>query len=99
MPSVIDEDIHATEGVERGGDRAGDVVRLGDIGDDPGADDARLCQLLSGRREVFVAPARNDHLRACAAQRLGGHFADATPAAGDQRDLAGEIEELCCLHG
>ena len=69
-------------GVARDGQHLG-AGRLGDVG---------------GRRlDVLGAPARDDHARAEGGERLGGVVAERPRAAGDDRDLAGQVEQVADL--
>ncbi|MNG21819.1 hypothetical protein D3C84_1062270 [compost metagenome] len=48
---------------------------------------------------AFELAARHDHVGALLGQQFGDGFTDATAGAGDESDLAVEVEQLSLGHG
>jgi len=104
---IIDQDVDATEVTRGCGDELLSVLALGEIGGN-GQDlpSGFAADLVRRRFERFLAARADRDVRPLARQRAGDALADAETAAGDQRDLARQLQihesppdvEECGIH-
>ena len=88
QPGVVDDEVDAAEGEQRGVDRGPHGVGVGDVDGD--ADGDVGAAELGGRRGGLVdVEVGDDDARAVGGEPGGDGLADAAGGAGDERDAAG----------
>jgi hypothetical protein len=97
---VVDEDVDLAEPLHRLVRDALDLFGLARVGGDPARVDALVLQVRGGFLEVACLARGQQDLGAGFAQRLGDLQPEAARAAGDQRRLAGQVEQCLdrCAH-
>ena len=91
---VVDEDVHLAETRHRVLRHPHDLARLAHVGSDPERLDAALLQMPGRFLEVAGLARGEQDAGAGLAERLGDLQAEAARAAGDERGLAGKVEQL-----
>ncbi len=91
---VVDQDVHVAHTLQGLVSQAVDVGLLRSVGGDPAGVDAGGLQVGHGLFQVSRLARAEHDARTRLAQRMGHLQAQAARAAGDERGLALEIEEL-----
>ena len=97
-PGVVHEDVEPAESLDRGREGGLHLIGLRDVAGESQAVDVLRLELGLGRHEPLLASRGDRDGRSRFTQTLGDLQPQAARSARDERDLAGEIEELFDVH-
>src|SRR5690606_21557760 len=95
---VVDQDVEAAELLADLREHGLDLLHLADVAGDRSGLAAGSVDGVGNRLATVDLAAGNDHVRALLGQQLGDGFADAAAGAGNEGDLAVEVEQVGLGH-